>query len=82
VELEARMRTEWEAERVTRLAEQQRMTEILQYMHVATGVPLPATLFAPPTPAPPPQFSTPMSMEGLVIYDIYLSYLTCNLLFV
>jgi hypothetical protein len=65
VDLEARMRVECEAER---LAEQQRMKEILAYMEslgAATGVAPPASLFSPPRPPPPPPdpFSTPMSMD-------------------
>jgi hypothetical protein len=63
VDLEARMRAE-------RLAEQQRMREILAYMEslgAATGVAPPASLFSPPRPPPPPPppdpFSTPVSMD-------------------
>ena len=54
MELEARMRAEREAE-------QQRMTDILNYMQTlgrVTGVAPPASLFAPPE-----QFSTPVSMD-------------------
>ena len=57
VELEARMTVEREAE-------QQRMTEILNFMQslgAATGVAPPASLFAPIRP--PDQFSTPVSMH-------------------
>lgn len=79
MEFEARMRANREAERVTRFARQQIMMEILQYMHVTTGVPPLAALFAPPALSHPPRFSTPMSMEVLLMYDIYLSYLTDNL---
>jgi hypothetical protein len=65
VDLEARMRAEHEAER---LAEQQRMREILAYMEslgAAMGVALPASLFSPPRPPPPPPdpFCTPVSMD-------------------
>jgi hypothetical protein len=65
VDLEARMRTEREAER---LAEQQRMREILAYMEslgATTGVALPALLFSPPQPPPPlpDPFCTPVSMD-------------------
>jgi hypothetical protein len=61
----ARMSAEREAER---LAEQQRMREILAYMEslgTATGVAPPALLFSPPRPPPPPPdpFSTPVSMD-------------------
>jgi hypothetical protein len=61
VDLEARMRAKREAER---LAEQQRIKEILAYMEsliAATGVAPPASLFSP-TPPPDP-FSTPVSMD-------------------
>ena len=54
-----RVEAEWEAE-------QRRMAEILQYMQslgAATGVVLPPSLFAPP---PPPQYSTPVSINVLV----------------
>ena len=57
MELEARMTAEREAE-------QQRMTEILNYMQslgTTTGVAPPASLFAPTRP--PDQFSTPVSMH-------------------
>jgi hypothetical protein len=59
------MRAEREAER---LAEQQRMREILAYMDslsAATGVAPPASLFYTPRPRPPPPdpFSTPVSMD-------------------
>jgi hypothetical protein len=65
VDLEARMRAECDAER---LAELQRMREILTYMQslgAATGVALPASLFSPPRAPPPPPdpFYTPMSMD-------------------
>jgi hypothetical protein len=65
VDLEARVRAEHEAER---LAEQQRMREILAHMEsfgAATGVAPPALLFSPPRPpSPPPDpFSTPVSMD-------------------
>jgi hypothetical protein len=63
VDLEARMSAEREAER---LAEQQRMREILAYMEslgATTGVALPASLFSPPPPPPPDPFSTPVSMD-------------------
>jgi hypothetical protein len=44
------------------------MSEILAYMEslgAATGVALPASLFSPPRPRPPPSdpFSTPVSMD-------------------
>jgi hypothetical protein len=53
---------------------------ILQYMHIAMGVTLPVALFTPTTPSPlPPQFYTSVSIEVLVMYDIYLSCLICNL---
>jgi hypothetical protein len=60
VDLEARMRAKREAER---LAEQQRMREILAYMEslgAATGVAPPASFCSPPQPRPPPPdpFST------------------------
>jgi hypothetical protein len=54
VELEATMTTEWEAERVAHLVDQQRMVEMFQYMHTlgaSVGVaPAPAlfTLASPP----------------------------------
>jgi hypothetical protein len=46
MEMEARIRAEREAERVTRLADQQRMVEMFQYMQ-SLGV---AQGFAPPPP--------------------------------
>jgi hypothetical protein len=59
-------RQRMEATAVERVAEQQRMAEILQYMQslgAATGVAPPPTLFAPP---PPPHATTPVSMNVLV----------------
>jgi hypothetical protein len=37
VELEARIRAEWEVERAARLADQQRMAEMFQYMQTLTA---------------------------------------------
>jgi hypothetical protein len=56
------------------------MIEIPQYMHIAMGVTPPVAMFTLTTPSPlPPQFYTPLSIEVLVMYDIYLSCLICNL---
>ena len=59
-----RVEAEQEAERAEREAEQRRMAEILQYMQslgAATGVVQPPSLFAPP-----PYYSTPVSINILV----------------
>jgi hypothetical protein len=70
-EMEARMMAEWEAERLDRLANQQRMAEMFHYMQ-SHGA---AQGFAPPPPlfptSDPAQFHTPMSIKILVLYDIY-----------
>jgi hypothetical protein len=64
--MEARMRAEWEAERVALLADQQRMVEMFQYMQ-SLGA---AQDFAPPPLlfplADPGQFYTPMCIKILV----------------
>jgi hypothetical protein len=76
LEMEARMRAEWEAEQAAHLANQQRMADMFQYMHsldAASGFATPPSLFPA---AEPPQFSTPMSIKILVIYDIYSSGFT------
>jgi hypothetical protein len=70
-EMESRMMAEWEAERVARLADQQRMTEMFQYMQSLDA----AQGFAPPPPlfplVDPAQFHTPVSIKILVLHDIY-----------
>ena len=58
------MQAKMERVEAEREAEQRRMTEILQYMQslgAATGVAPPPSLFAPP-----PHYSTPMSINVLV----------------
>ena len=58
------MQAKMERVEAEREAEQQRMAEILQYMQslgAATGVVLPPLLFAPP-----PHYSTPVSINVLV----------------
>ena len=75
-EMESRMMAEWEAERVARLADQQRMTEMFQYMQSLDA----AQGFAPPPPlfplVDPAKFHTPMSIKIVVLHDIYLSGIT------
>jgi hypothetical protein len=76
VVLEVRIRTEREVEWAARLANQQRMVDMFHYMHTlgtAAGLAPLAALFTPPRPH---QFSTLVSMNFLVMYDIYLSCLT------
>jgi hypothetical protein len=67
---------EREAERVARLADQQRMAEMVQYLQ-SLGT---AQGFAPPPPlfplAYPAQFHTPVSIKMLVLHDIYSSGIT------
>jgi hypothetical protein len=64
------------AEQTTHLVDQQRIVEIFQYMQ-SLGA---ASSFAPPPslfpPADPTQFSTPVSIKILVLYDIYSLGLT------
>jgi hypothetical protein len=64
------------AEQTTHLADQQRMVEIFEYMQ-SLGT---TSCFAPPPslfpPADPAQFSTPVSIKILVLYDIYSFGLT------
>jgi hypothetical protein len=71
-ELEARMMDE----KMARLADQQRIAELFQYMQ-SLGA---ASGFAPPPPLFPPAelayFSTPLSTNILVMYDIYSYDLT------
>jgi hypothetical protein len=70
------MIAEREAEREARLADQQRMTEMFQYMQ-SLGA---AHGFAPPPPLFPlvdtAQFHTPVSIKLLVLHDIYSSGIT------
>jgi hypothetical protein len=70
--MEARMR----AERVSRLAHQQSMTEMFQYMQSLSAI----RCFAPPPllfpPADPIQFHTLVSIKILVLHDIYSSGIT------
>jgi hypothetical protein len=64
------------AEREARLADQQRMVEMFQYMQslgAAHGFAPPPPLFPPVDPA---QFHTPVSIKILVLYDIYSSGIT------
>jgi hypothetical protein len=64
------------AEREARLADQQRMAEMFQYMQslgAAQGFAPPPLLFSPLDPA---QFHTPVSIKILVLRDIYLSGIT------
>lgn len=59
MEMEARMRAEREAERATRLADQQRMAEMFQYMQslgVAQGLAPPPQLFSPDDATQVPYF--------------------------
>jgi hypothetical protein len=60
-------------EREARLADQQRMVEMFQYMQSLSA----AQGFAPPPPlfptVDPTQFHTPVSIKILVLHDIYLS---------
>jgi hypothetical protein len=70
--MEARMMEEQEA----RLADQQRMAKMFQYMQslgAAQGFAPPPSLF--PT-VDPTQFHTPVSIKILVLHDIYLSGIT------
>jgi hypothetical protein len=64
--MEARMMAEREAERAARLADQQRMTEMFQYMQ-SLGA---AQGFAPPPPlfpaVDPALFHTPVSIKIVV----------------
>lgn len=72
MEIEARMRME----RVVRLANQQRMAEMFQYMQsfgAAQGLAPPPPLFPPADLA---QFHTPVSIKFLVLHNIYSSGLT------
>jgi hypothetical protein len=74
------MMAEREAEREARLADQQRMAEMFQYMQslgVAHGFAPPPSLFPPVDPA---QFHTPVSIKILVLHYIFIWYNTCNLL--
>jgi hypothetical protein len=76
MEMEAKMRAKQEAEREARLADQQRMAEMFQYMQslgVTYGFAPPPLLFPPDDPA---QFHTPISIKNLVMHDIYSSGLT------
>jgi hypothetical protein len=76
MEIEERMRVEREAERLARMADQQRMAEIFQYMQslaAAQGFAPPPPLFPPADPA---QFHTLVSIIILVLHDIYLSGIT------
>jgi hypothetical protein len=64
------------AERMTRLADQQRMAEMFQYMQslaTAQGFAPPPPLFPPADPA---QFHTPVSIKVLAMHDIYSSGIT------
>jgi hypothetical protein len=67
--MEARImaeRAEWEAEREARLAADQRMAEMFQYMQslgAAQGIALPPPLFPPVDPA---LFHTPVSIKIVV----------------
>jgi hypothetical protein len=66
------MIAEREAERETRLADQQRMAEMFQYMQslgTAHGFAPPSLLFPPVEPA---QFHSPVSFKILVLHDIYI----------
>jgi hypothetical protein len=70
--MEARMIAEWEAH----LADEQRMAEMFQYMQslsAAHGFAPPPLLFPLVDPA---QFHTPVSIEILVLHDIYSSSIT------
>jgi hypothetical protein len=63
-------------EQEARLADQQRMTKMFQYMQslgAAQGFAPPPSLF--PT-VDPTQFHTPVSIKILVLHDIYLSGIT------
>jgi hypothetical protein len=64
------------AEREARLADQQRMAKMFQYMQ-SLGA---AHGFAPPPPlfplVDPTQFHTPVSIKILVLHDIYSSSIT------
>ena len=58
------MAAEREAERAERLAQQEKMAEIVRFMQrigAQTGVTLPAALLAPPPP--PPVAATPVSVN-------------------
>jgi hypothetical protein len=46
---------------------EQRMSALLTYMHAATGVPPPATLFA--QPPPPDPYSTPVSVASFPLHS-------------
>jgi hypothetical protein len=64
------------AEREARLADQQRMAEMFQYMQslgAAHGFAPQLLLFPPVDPA---QFYTPVSIKILVLHDIYSSSIT------
>jgi hypothetical protein len=76
MEMEARMRAEREAKRATRLADQQRMAELFQYIQSlgATHDFAPPPLLFPPADAA--QVHTPVSIKILVLHDIYLFGLT------
>jgi hypothetical protein len=68
MEMEARMM----AAREARLADQQRMAEMFQYMQslgAAQGFSPPPPLFPPVDPA---QFHTPVSIKIIVLHDIYI----------
>jgi hypothetical protein len=70
------MRAEQEAERLARLADQQRMAEMFQYMQslgAAQGFAPPPLLFPRADPA---QFHTPVHIKILVMHDIYSSGIT------
>jgi hypothetical protein len=72
MEMEARMG----AEQVACLTDQQRMTDMFQYIQslgAAQGLAPPPLLFPPADLA---QFHTPMSIKILALHDIYLSGLT------
>lgn len=69
------MRVEREAEQAARLADQQRVTKMFQYIH-SLGA---AQGFSPPPPLLPPadsaHFHTHVSIEILILYGIYSSSL-------